>query len=60
MIEVYKSFYFVLIALIGFSTDGNNLDMGSTRCNILNPIDNYDKHVNGKELILIIQYLKSL
>ncbi len=44
--DVYKSFSFVFIDRLGFSTEGNNLEIGSTRCRSLNPIKNNDKHVN--------------
>lgn len=36
--EAYNNFYFVLMARNGFYTDGNNLDIGSTRCSNLNPM----------------------
>lgn len=50
VIEVYNSFSFVFIARLGFSTEGNNLESGSTRWRSLNPINNNDKHVNQEKL----------
>jgi hypothetical protein len=47
---VYNSFSFVFIARLGFSTEGNNLESGSTRWRSLNPINNNDKHVNQEKL----------
>lgn len=38
VMEAYNSFYLVLMALNGFSTDGNNLEIGSTRCSNLSPM----------------------
>jgi hypothetical protein len=45
VIDVYNNFYLVFIDLIGFYTDGNNLDIGSTRCNNRNPMICYDQQV---------------
>lgn len=58
VMEVYNSFYCVFIDRIGFTTDGNNLEMGSTRWRSRNPIINYDIHVyKGHTHYLIIIFL---
>lgn len=59
VIEVYNSFYCVFIDRIGFTTDGNSLEMGSTRWRSLNPIINYDIHVY-KGVLTILSSLRFL